>query len=391
MSVERLQALLEQGVTDGVFPSAQAVVRHQGRVVFEGSAGACDARTRFDLASLTKVMGTTSAFLALWAEGKVGPNAKVARFFPGSPLAEAEQTVADLLYHRSGLPAGQPFFGAVMRAVPELRAPDCPAAVREEVRREVVTAASRCRLERLPGTEAVYSDIGFILLGEILAKAADRLLDALVSEKVMAPLGLGARFHRLTAFPEDAPLAAPTGNTRPREPAPGQEKKWPFEGERGGIDFQPTRSGEVDDDNCWAMDGVSGHAGLFGTADEVARFGQAVLDGFTKGNPVAPAPLWRLLLAKDGSVPRSTRAMGFDTPEPSDSSAGRWIGAITPGAVGHLGFTGCGLWVDLARGLVVALVTNRVALGRANLGLRAFRPRFHDAVVESLGLERMGT
>jgi CubicO group peptidase (beta-lactamase class C family) len=207
-------------------------------------------------------------------------------------------------------------------------------------------------------------------------------LDILFLRYLAEPLGLGARFHRLSELPTDGKVV-PSGSTRPREPAPGQEGLW------GELPTRPSPPGEVDDDNAWCMDGVSGHAGLFGTAVDVARFGQAVLDGCA-GNPaIAPAPLWYRLLATDPLLPGSTRSMGFDSPSVEGSSAGHFIGNTPPGAVGHLGFTGTSLWVDLRRSLVVALVTNRVAHGRQETRLRELRPLFHDLVVATLGLERL--
>ncbi|WP_141593757.1 MULTISPECIES: serine hydrolase [unclassified Myxococcus] len=374
-----LQKVLDDACELGVFPSAQAVVLHRGVQVFGGVAGKVSGDTRFDLASLTKVISTTSLFLRLWTEGKVGPETLVSRYFPGTPVGDAGVTVADLLYHRSGLPPFVPFFAQALTAHPELLDADCPSALRARVRDEVIQAAAATPLAAEPQTRAAYSDVGFILLGEILSRAAGAPLDTLFSRHVAEPLGLSARFHRLTDFPADA-MPAPTGATRPREPAPGQETLWK------DVPTQPTRPGEVDDDNAWVMDGVAGHAGLFGTAVDVARFGQAVLDGCAGGAIIAPGPLWHRALATDPKVEASTRSMGFDSPSEGVSSAGHYIGDTPPGAVGHLGFTGTSLWVDLRRSLVVALVTNRVANGRQETRIRDFRPLFHDFVVEALEL-----
>ncbi|ATB46373.1 serine hydrolase domain-containing protein [Corallococcus macrosporus] len=374
-----LQKVLDDACGIGVFPAAQAVVLHRGVQVFGGVAGNVSGDTRFDLASLTKVLSTTSLFLRLWTEGKVGPETLVSRYFPGTPAGDAGVTVADLLYHRSGLPPFVPFFAQALTAHPELLDADCPSALRARVRDEVIQAAAATPLAAEPRTRAAYSDVGFILLGEILSRAADASLDTLFSRHVAEPLGLSARFHRLTDFPADA-MPAPTGATRPREPAPGQEGLWK------DVPTQPTRPGEVDDDNAWVMDGVAGHAGLFGTAVDVARFGQAVLDGCAGGAVIAPGPLWHRALATDPMVAASTRSMGFDSPSEGVSSAGHYLGDTPPGAVGHLGFTGTSLWVDLRRSLVVALVTNRVANGRQETRIRDFRPLFHDFVVEALGL-----
>jgi CubicO group peptidase (beta-lactamase class C family) len=154
---------------------------------------------------------------------------------------------------------------------------------------------------------------------------------------------------------------------------------------------RPSPPGEVDDDNAWAMDGVAGHAGLFGTAGDVAAFGQAVLDDLAGAARLAAPALWTRATQRDAETPGSTRALGFDTRLPGDaagaSAAGR-LGDRGAGAVGHLGFTGTSLWIDLERRVVVALCTNRTLAGRAETRIRPFRPRFHDAVVESLGAGR---
>ncbi|AKJ01566.1 CubicO group peptidase (beta-lactamase class C family) [Archangium gephyra] len=377
--IANLQVLLEESVTFGIFPAAQAVVMHRGVQVFGGVAGNVTGDTRFDLASVTKVLCTTALFLRFWTEGKVGPETPVVRFFPGSPVGEAGATVADLLYHRSGLPPFVPFFAQALTAHPELLDPACPAATRTRVRDEILQAAAATPLAAPLRTRTAYSDVGFILLGEILSRVGGASLDVLFSRHVAEPLGLSARFHRLTDFPADGRVA-PTGATRPREPAPGQEGMW------GELPSRASVPGEVDDDNAWVMDGVSGHAGLFGTAVDVARFGQAILAGCAGAPSFAPAPLWHRALAHDPLVEGSTRSMGFDTPSQGQSSAGHYIGDTPPGAVGHLGFTGTSLWVDLRRSLVVALVTNRVAHGRKEVRIREFRPFFHNLVVEALGL-----
>ncbi len=381
MSEVSLQSLLDEGVAQRIFPSAQAAVVHGGERKFEGVAGGAESGTLFDLASLTKVMCTTAAFMSLWAEGQVDPQTRLSSIFPRAAMGRAPIAVADLLYHRSGLPAFVPFFAPVMQAFPLLFSPSCPAVVRMNARRQVVEAAKDTRPSVT--VEPVYSDVGFLILGEALAAASGKELDVLYQQKVASKLGLASHFRRLSApKPESGPIA-PTGRTRPREPAPGQENLWNLE-PRGSL------PGEVDDDNAWTMDGVAGHAGLFGTAADVAKFGQAVLEELEGAGKLAPASLWQLALAPDRQTPGSTRALGFDTPLPPDvpgeSAAGRYIGRIPPGAVGHLGFTGTSIWIDLGRRLVVALCTNRTFYGRREIRIRGFRPKFHDAVVQALGV-----
>lgn len=375
----RLQAMLDEASAAGVFPQARAVVLLRGQRAFELGTGGAGQGTVFDLASVTKVMSTTAAFLSLWAEHRVEPATKVERYFPGSAAAQAGVTLGDLLFHRSGLPAFLPFFARSLRHYPRLLDDDCPALLREEARAQVVREVLATPLERAVGAAAVYSDLGFIVLGEALAAEAQAPIDPMFQSRVAGRLGLSARFRRLSTRPPGSHECAPTGRTRPREPAPGQESMWkPFPA-------HPTSPGEVDDDNAWVMDGVAGHAGLFGTALDVATFGQAVLEDLGGAGLLAPAEQWQVAVRRDFATVGSTRALGFDTPAPG-GAAGRLLGATPPGAVGHLGFTGISLWVDLGRQLVVALCTNRTYNGRAEVRLRDFRPRFHDAVLDELKL-----
>jgi len=379
MTGTTLQRLLDEGVEKEVFPSAQAVVLRAGRILFEGLAGEADPETPFDLASVTKVIATTTLVMDLWSRGTLTPEMPLNRFEAESPVALAGATVADLLYHRAGLPGFIPLFERPLRASPELVTYGGSPERRRRVAREVMEQAWRTPLLYPRGSKALYSDLGFILLGELICRVSGVPLDSLFEERIAAPLGLRCSFHRLSCLPADARTAAPTGFSRPREPAPGQEGLWaPFEP-------VPSGRGEVDDDNAFALDGVAGHAGLFGTATAVARYGQAVLEELKGAGRWAPPELWAHALRCDGKTPGSSRAMGFDTPT-LPSSAGEIFGNRPPGAVGHLGFTGTSLWIDLGRELVVALCTNRTARGRADGRIREFRPRFHDQVMQTLSL-----
>ncbi|MDP1826693.1 MAG: serine hydrolase domain-containing protein [Archangium sp.] len=357
-----LDALLQRGVDEQVYPLARLEVFHEGRHAL--SLGNAPSGCVFDLASVTKVMCTT----ALVLDTRLPVDAPLTQFLPG---AAARATLADLLFHRSGLPAFQPYFEHELLAHPELFEGAQPG-LRASVRRSVLARVAATPQERTVGSQAVYSDLGFILLGAVLEASTGTPLDRLFTERIAAPLGLTAGFRRLSSALPLPAVFAPTGTTRPREPAPGQEGLW-------NVPERPTGLCEVDDDNAWCLDGVSGHAGLFGTALDVARFGQAILEGQWL-RPEAP---W----GRDGT-PGSTRTFGFDTPSTEGASCGQRFGkrGASP-AIGHLGFTGTSLWIDLDRRLVVAFLTNRVALGRANIRIRAFRPQVHDAVLDALKLE----
>lgn len=374
----RLDAMLTEGVSGRVFTQAQVTVLLEGKAVYEGVAGGAKTETLFDLSSLTKVLGTTPAFLALCRSNELALQTLVARFFPESPAAYARVTLADLLYHRSGLPAHVPYFDRVLANNPELLVTrGCAAEVRQEARKAVVQAAVATALVQPRGSTVAYSDVGFILLGEALALAANKPLDLLFSDTVFRPLGLKLRFHRLSQGAlSDGTDLAPTGQGRPRMPT--------AEEPASAAPSTAAPMGEVDDDNAWAMDGVAGHAGLFGTARDVAAFGRACLEDLAGAQRLGSPSTWERALGVDASVHGSTRALGFDTPSLTGSAAGALIGKTAPGAFGHLGFTGVSLWVDRARKLVVALNTNRTLCSRAPQPIKAFRARFHDAVVEEL-------
>ncbi len=407
MSVaETIDRLLQRAIEAGAFPGAQACAIRSGEILFDVAAGArngygaaVERDTRFDVASLTKVMATTSVALRLLSEGRLDLGTPVSRWFPAFAHGDkARVTVRHLLAHTSGLPAWRPLFASVL-ADPDLAAlypgaggPEpafVPAGERrdarrrrfEDARRAVVEAAVSAELTTEPGRACVYSDLGFMVLGEILAACAGAPLDGYCSEHVFAPLGLGQTSYRPLPTEPDPAAFASTGRSRPREPAAGQE---------GLYEIPPQRDrdepGEVDDDNCWAMAGVSGHAGLFSTAADVARWGDAIRamrDGArTLGDPA----VLEALLALDPHPEGPPRALGFDVPSGPRSSAGTRLGQAGPrGARGHLAFTGCSVWIDFDRGLTVALVTNRVYPSRSNeAGIRNFRPAFHDAVIEAL-------
>ena len=370
--MKSVEALLARGVAERVFPTARAEVWHRGARVFAGGTPEPAGRPfQFDVASLTKVLVTTPVAMQLAAAGAFKLEATVRSVLPAAVAPEV--TFEDLLFHRSGLPGWKPLFAEVMRAQPELFTPDAPEAARQSARTALVSAALKLRSTGWRCERAEYSDIGFLLLGAALEKATGAELPELFTRLVTTPLQLthpGApAFHPLARrsawSPDDSP---PTGTTRPRPPAPGQEGSFTLE-------ERPSAPGEVDDDNAWAMNGVAPHAGLFASAGDVAAIGQAILAGW-----IRPERGW----GPDAQTPESSRTLGFDTPFSEAPSCGKRFGRGEKGGIGHTGFTGCSLWIDFTRELVVVLLTNRVALGRANRAIISFRPVFHDAVLDEL-------
>jgi len=211
-----------------------------------------------------------------------------------------------------------------------------------------------------PGTHLEYSDLDFILLGEIVERLTGQSLDAFAKESIFSTLGMDrSMFNPPRRLRQDI---APTE----RDTTYRQRLIW----------------GEVHDENAWAMGGVAGHAGLFSTAPDIAAFAQMILNGGIYGHDRLLSRAIIQQFTKRLVVGDSAGALGWDVPT-QPSSSGRYFSETS---FGHLGFPGTSLWIDPARQLFVILLTNRIHPTRANNKIRQVRPALHDAVVEALGL-----
>jgi serine-type D-Ala-D-Ala carboxypeptidase len=384
-----VRAALEAGHREGIAPGMAAVVLAGGATVHASIHGDAQvepvrrplaAADRFDLASLSKLY-VASAAARLEGRGALDVDAPVSRWLPGFGSAKAGVTVRHLLAHASGLPAWRPWYEAVARD-PVGRMAFQPPAERPGPR-ELVSAFRRGRelvetalegesLEARPGERAVYSDVGFIALGMLLERVLGAPLDRLVAQEVLEPLGLERTFFLPGLDPACAQALREASSFVATRRAPA----------RGGE----VLCGAVDDDNAWALGGVAGHAGIFSTAEEVARFGQGWLDALAGRTRWLSAATAERFVARD-ETPGSDRALGWDTPAREGSALGVRLGRGRLGAVGHLGFTGTSLWLDRDRELVCALLTNHVHPGGADRArMKSFRARFHDSVAEGLGI-----
>lgn len=347
-----VRALLAEGVADGTFPGAVTVVGRGETVLLEAAVGvtrlvptpgaAVTAGTWFDLASLSKAVATTTVALALAALGRLDLDAAVVRYRP--TFGHRDVTVRQLLAHASGLPAWAPLHES-LRGAPDPRA-------------LASALVDRTPLEAPPGARAVYSDLGFITLGALLEAVGGARLDVLVERYVRGPFDLVE-----TGF---APLGEPAPWPAGASLAATENSDW-----RGGV-----LEGQVHDDTTWAMGGVAGHAGLFGTARDVHRFCARWL-ALREGRP---GPIPRALVEetfRPQGAPHTTRTLGWDTPTPGTSSAGS---RFALDSIGHLGYSGTSMWIDPGRRLVAVLLTNRVHPTRENTRIQTFRPRFHDLV-----------
>jgi CubicO group peptidase (beta-lactamase class C family) len=361
-----LRQLLEDGLQHGVYPGAVALVGLKGqclwqeavgRVSVEPGAAAVTPETVFDLASLTKPLATAVALMRLVDQGRLSLTTTLGDLLPGEwlPPDKAPLTLESLLAHRAGLPAWRPFYQEVLQA-PRSRRPGMLARL-----------AAATPLEHPPDTATLYSDLGFMLLQAVVETSSGASLDKFCREEIYLPLGLTALSFN--------PLASP-GHTG-----------YSYAATETGLIPGRQIFGEVHDENAWAAGGVAGHSGLFGRGGEVWALAAALYRAFhgeAAALPWRPATVRRFLTPPPGSP----RALGFDTPTPEagQSSAGRYF---SPESVGHLGFTGTSFWLDLELGQMVVLLTNRVHLGRDNLdGIKAFRPRFHEAASEALGFTK---
>ena len=301
--------------------------------------------TVFDLASLTKVVATTTAAMILFERRRLDLEAPVAETLPefvvlSPPHQKARReavTVRMLLAHSSGLPAYERLYEFA------------------ENRKDLLRAAITTRLTADPGTRAEYSDIGFILLGEVLERIAGEPLDQFAQREVFDPLGL-----RRTWF-------VPPLDLRPQLPPTEHDRSF----------RKRVIQGEVNDENAWVMGGVSGHAGMFASATDVALFAQCMLKG---GAPLVKPETVALFTRRQEEPHGTSRALGWDTPSHPSSSGQRF----SPSSFGHLGFTGTSLWIDPKRQLSVTLLTNRTWPDRSTQKIREVRPVLHDAIVEAI-------
>ncbi|MBI3622221.1 MAG: beta-lactamase family protein [Nitrospirae bacterium] len=359
-----ITAALEQAVQDGVFPGAVLLVQHGARVercdvaghaALQPSTERMTRATLFDLASLTKPIATATAVLQLIRRGALALDQPVAQWLPDFRGDGKEQiTLFHLLNHSSGLPAWKPFYKAVT--------PDQAGLATAQLHERIMTEP----LVYPTGSQSIYSDLGFILLGLIVERSAGRPLDRVCRDELFAPLGMDSTGFRPLDRPE---LAA-------RSIAATEQCAW-----RGRL-----LRGEVHDENCYALGGVSGHAGLFAPADDLARFVGALIEadgeadrGRAEG-PFAgvPAALLNQFLSRQ-STPGSSWGLGWDTPS-DPSSSGRWF---SPRSCGHLGYTGTSLWIDRDRGWSVLLLTNRVHPTSRNVKISDFRPLIHNLIAET--------
>jgi CubicO group peptidase (beta-lactamase class C family) len=332
MSASRLESIdrvVQRGITAGGYPGAAVVVGRKGATVWEKGFGRLswgttsapvDAEhTIYDIASLSKVVGTTTAIMVLYDEKKIDLDAPVFRYIPSfSGGLKDEVTVRDLLTHRSGLPAGRDLW----------RKAHSPQEARDMV--------IETPLEYRPNSGYIYSDLGADILGMIVEQVSGQRLDVFLNRRVFGPLGMHDTFYR--------PVDSVKYRVAPTEVHPPR-----------GYPLQ----GEVHDENAYALGGIAGHAGIFSTAADLSIFAQMMLNGGTyEGTQILTDSTVALFTRRTAGH----RALGWDTAD-GDYGSGRYL---TERAYGHTGYTGTSIWIDPDREMFVVLLTNRVHAAKAD-------------------------
>lgn len=369
----RVGPLFADALAARTFSGASCLVAGAGGILFEAGYGAVGftrgaaaitTNTWFDLASLSKPLVTASLCMVAVSQGWLDLDTPLEQLlaYRYVPADKARITLRQLLNHCSGLPAYRPFYQNLSDvALPK--------------RRETLTTwILQESLLSVPRTLSVYSDLGFMVVADILEHHLAMALDAAATKFLFQPVGITDLGFRSAVLNESSP--DPRGTAGLSTPVRFAETEWcPWR--------RRQLSGEVHDENAYALGGVAGHAGLFGTARGMYRWLNFLWD-VHEGRITSPwltAPVVRTFWQRQELVAGSTWALGFDTPSAADSSAGDRFSAHS---VGHLGFTGTSFWLDLDQEIMIILLTNRVHQGRNGIAIKAFRPQLHNAIMETL-------
>ncbi|MGC8658028.1 MAG: serine hydrolase domain-containing protein [Desulfomonilaceae bacterium] len=347
ISLKRTDDLIREALTQRLFTAAAMLVLRGDEIVHQGYYGILgeeaeahvNESTLFDLASLTKVVATTPSWLFLSAKHPEILDTPLLKWFPEVPSDKADITPRLLLAHSSGLPAWRPYY----LMIPET---DPWSVVKDKIFNEPLVYG--------PGRGYLYSDLGFMLLSFIIRLESGYTLDQFVTTVIYEALGLN---NDLMFRPYD-------------------------QAHRVALTRQDEPPGIVNDLNARRLGGVSGHAGLFGTARGVTEMARQVLLSLQSREAFFDNSTVSEFCAPAGFHPESSRGLGFDTNFVTSSSCGA---RFSPRSVGHTGFTGTSLWIDPDMELIVTLLTNRVYMGESDFRIKDFRPLVHDCIVDELG------
>ncbi len=363
--LERVDRAVAKAMEKGEIPGASIRARHGESLSYDRFFGAATlaperhevrADTIYDLASLTKVMATTPAILLLASEGKLALDQPVEQLLPAfGERGKSKITIRHLLTHSAGLRPWRAYYDDLRER--ELKKGEHLLAT-EEGRAAIVNRIVRSAAVHEPGEASVYGDLDFIVLGEIVEQVSGERLDSFCAQRIYGPLGMADTHFNAVPFKGERLRYAAT------EQCPWRDKLiW----------------GEVHDPNAWAMGGVAGHAGLFGTTADVMRFAEEMLAADQGESEIFPQELSQEFFRRQEFAEDSDWALGWDTPTEGQSTSGKYF---SKRSIGHTGFTGTSLWIDLERDMIVVFLCNRVhqIAKRSKFELR---PLVHDLLWEA--------
>lgn len=365
MNKDRVEALLNKGVVEGVYPGAVLLVAFEGEILLFQQVGSralvpkvltMERDTIFDLASLTKPLAISLAVMKLIDSGRIELDQPLEDLLPKAlPRDRKSITPRLLLSHSAGFVDWKPFYLDLDNIGPEER--------KDNLREQLLNIP----LLYQPGKGTLYSDLGFMMLEWVVEEIAGMKLPQFLRKHFYDPLGLNKTFF----YEHAVPLRFGEDQFAATEDCPWRKE---------------ILKGIVHDENAYALGGYSGHAGLFGNAREVYTLISLLREHYRgeREDYLRPETV-RAFCRRADVVKGSTWALGWDTPSPENSSSGRHF---SQRSVGHLGFTGTSVWIDLERDVIVIFLTNRVHPTRKNEKIRAFRPVLHDMVMKELGLAR---
>ncbi|MFW6052501.1 MAG: serine hydrolase domain-containing protein [Desulfosalsimonas sp.] len=356
--MNRIDEFMRRALDENAFPGGVLLAARYDRIIihkaygvsdpFSGRPVSCD--TIYDLASITKPLATAASLMHMEDSGCISTKDRLGEILP--EFAESDKAgirLWQLLCHNSGLPGYRPYHKELSRFPPEMR------------KQQLRSMLAREPLVYEPGTVTVYSDPGFMILQWAIEHVSGSTLDRYAGKYIYRPMGIRDLFF----IPGKIPCKHKNSMFAPTEALSGGE----------------LICGRVHDENADVTGGVAGHAGLFGTARavfDIAADMLLVAVGKSKSRVFSAAVLKKFLNIPEGAE----RGLGFDVPSRTDSSSGRYF---TPArSFGHLGFTGVSFWMDLASGIIVVLLTNRVCPSRENQKIRLFRPAIHDTVIKNM-------
>jgi len=361
MIMEQVEKIMTQAVPQNIFPGGVLLVSVKGSVIFYSAFGLANiisnermtTDTIFDLASLTKPLATTLAVMKLVQEGRLETDNNLGSILPQCMNTDKELIkIRNLLCHNSGFPDYRPYY---------LTIKDIPRNNRQDALRDMLVKEP---LISIPGEKALYSDLGFMMLRWVVETVSGKRLDHFLADEIYEPLGLKNLFF------VDLNSEGKTRKSGNRIFAATEICPW-----RNML-----IEGVVHDDNAYAAGGIEGHAGLFGTAQDINFLLTKLLftfHGISHDCLFTPELVKTFFDRQKGT----DWALGFDTPSMNGSSCGRYF---SPKSVGHLGFTGTSFWMELDRFVMVILLTNRIHPSRDNVKIKEFRPVLHDAVIMDL-------